>query len=100
MSIKPNIGDWYNSKVLGTTFEVIAYSEPDHSYEIQMFDGEISEIDEENWSDLSIEVSQPKDWSGALELPTEELVDYLGYYETGDLFEVDITGKIDDSFFE
>lgn len=99
MNKKPVIGNWYRSPEIPAIFEVVAYSESDHCYEIQLFDGEISELDEDTWKEMLIrEIVHPSDWSGALELPAEELIEYLGYYHHSEILDPDISDRIEESF--
>ncbi|MBT4963385.1 MAG: hypothetical protein HON32_04310 [Francisellaceae bacterium] len=99
MNTKPIIGSWYGSTEIPSIFEVVAYSDVDNSYEIQLFEGEIAELDEDNWDEMSIyEVSQPEDWSGALEIPTEDLIEYLDCYRAQGDAEYEVANMIEENF--
>ena len=68
----PVIGQWFR-RLNGTLFEVVAVDEAARTIEVQQFDGTIDEIDLENWADLFlVEVSAPEDWSGSLDLSSDD----------------------------
>lgn len=75
--LDPIVGEWYKNLGDGQTFEVVAVDEDEGTVEIQYFDGEIEEIDLENWYELDLEsIEPPEDWSG----PFDDLErDDLGY---------------------
>lgn len=99
MNRKPVIGCWYKSPELPSIFEVVSYSDMDKSYEIQLFNGEISELDEDTWTSIVVrETMPPDDWTGALEVPSEELIEYLGYYHQSEISDIEITDRIEESF--
>lgn len=76
----PIVGNWYEHLDKGLKFEVIAVDEDEGLVEIQYFDGDLEEIDLDNWYDLEIEVIEaPEDWTGPID-DIEE--DDLGYTET------------------
>jgi len=76
-NIIPRVDHWYMDPKTERSFTVIDYDEDDGVIEIQYFDGELDELDMEEWEDLAIEeVEQPEDWSG----PMDEVErDDLGY---------------------
>lgn len=72
VQFQPMIGDWYLSAE-GATFEVVAYDPEDETIEIQYFDGAVEELDLDTWLQLEIEGCEPpEDWSGSLDLMTED----------------------------
>lgn len=72
--ISPYRGQWYKRIDLDTLFEVVAIDEEDKTIEIQYFNGEIEELDESSWNELTITAAAaPEDWSGALEVDTYSL---------------------------
>ncbi len=75
--LDPIVGEWYKNLDDEQTFEVVAVDEDEGTVEIQYFDGEIEEIDLENWYELNLEsIEPPEDWSG----PFDDLErDDLGY---------------------
>ena len=71
----PVIGQWFR-RPNGTLFEVVAIDEQDGTVEIQQFDGTIDEVDIERWPQLLLtEVSAPEDWSGSVDMDSDELTD-------------------------
>ena len=69
----PEIGSWFRG-VDGKTFEVVAVDAKDQTVELQHFDGTLEEVDAEAWMALAAEpVDAPEDWSGALDVDSEDL---------------------------
>ena len=75
--IKPIVGQWYRG---GTDelFEVVAIDHQDQTIEIQYFDGSVSEVDFETWNEqlreeLIESADAPEDWSGAVDVETQDL---------------------------
>lgn len=61
---EPFVGDWYRN-IEGKTFEVVAIDESGKTVEIQYFDGDLAELDLEDWRELEIiAIDEPEDWSG------------------------------------
>jgi len=74
------IGQWYSHLDKGEMFQVTALDPESKTIEIQTFDGEIDEIEEENWSALPLGLSEPpEDWTGPVDAVN---VDDLGYSQT------------------
>lgn len=46
--IEPTVGDWYRSH--GQLFEVVAVDDTEHVIEIQHADGDIEELETEDWN--------------------------------------------------
>lgn len=72
----PEIGAWYRIGQ-GETFEVVACDADDGTIEIQYFDGTVEELDIEDWEihldENRVEsVEPPEDWSGSVDVDTEE----------------------------
>lgn len=69
MNANPNlVGQWYLRRDLGQIFQVTGYDERWGTIEIQTFDGDLDEIEEENWRALPLApVEAPKDWTGPLD---------------------------------
>jgi len=84
--LKPVVGQWYNHLDKGDLFQVVALDEESGWIEIQEFDGDLDEIDVEEWRQMRIEAAAPpEDWTG----PVDEIEpDDLGYsdvsYEEGE----------------
>ena len=56
---EPTIGQWYQD-IQQRSFEVVACD--DDSIEIQFYDGNIEEVDKDNWRSLSVKVvAEPND---------------------------------------
>lgn len=85
----PIVGTWYQHLDKGEMFEVVAVDQEQGLIEIQYFDGDVDEIDIEEWYDLNIEPGEePEDWTG----PVDDIEhDDLNYSET-DMEEEDWTG--------
>ncbi len=79
-NITPRIDQWYPDPKSDRSFTVIDFDEEEGSIEIQYFDGELDQLDMEEWEEMSLEeVEQPEDWTG----PMDEVErDDLGYDET------------------
>ena len=59
----PRINDWYRSTE-DEMFRVVALNDGDHTIEVQMQDGDIQELDDEDWPELVMEsMEEPDDWS-------------------------------------
>ncbi len=78
---KPIVDQWYRHLDKGGNFRVVAMDDAEHTIEIQYFDGDVEEIDLENWYPMDIEpIEPPEDWTG----PMDDIErDDLGYNETG-----------------
>ena len=79
-SLKPVISQWYRHLDKGQQFYVTALDEKEDTVEIQHFDGDLEEMDLDDWHQLSIEaIEPPEDWTG----PVDDVErDDLGYSET------------------
>jgi len=77
---EPVISQWYQHLDKGQQFYVTAVDEKDGTVEIQHFDGDVEEMDLDDWYALDIEPSAPPEgWTG----PVDSVVrDDLGYTET------------------
>jgi hypothetical protein len=68
--LRPVVGLWYNHLDKGDLFQVVALDEQSGTIEIQEFDGDLDEIDLEEWRQMNIEAAAPpEDWTG----PVDEL---------------------------
>ncbi len=75
--VDPIIGSWYRNQETGNDFEVVALDEDAQTIEIQYFDGEIEELDLDDWYELAIEaIETPEDSAGPFD---EIVVDDLDY---------------------
>jgi hypothetical protein len=77
---EPVVSQWYQHLDKGQQFFVTAVDENDATVEIQHFDGDVDEMDLDDWRQLDIEpIEPPEDWTG----PVDKVVrDDLGYSET------------------
>ncbi|RUQ32922.1 MAG: hypothetical protein EKK68_04135 [Candidatus Competibacteraceae bacterium] len=77
--VDPIIGSWYRNQETGNDFEVVALDEDAQTIEIQYFDGEIEELDLDDWYELAIEaIETPEDDTGPFD---QSVVDDLDYDE-------------------
>ncbi|MEZ5564323.1 MAG: DUF6763 family protein [Gammaproteobacteria bacterium] len=68
----PEIGNWFRGN--GKVFEVVAVDEKDQTVEIQHFDGTVEEVDGDVWREmLALPVDAPEDWSGSMDVDSEDL---------------------------
>lgn len=64
----PIVGNWYRHLDKGHRFEVVALDEDRGLVEIQHYDGDLEELELENWPDMELEVIEsPEDWSGPVD---------------------------------
>lgn len=82
MSIEqePIVNQWYRHLDKGHRFQVTAIDEDGNTVEIQHFDGDVEELDLDEWYELEVEpIEPPEDWTG----PVDDVErDDLGYTET------------------
>lgn len=61
----PTIGSWYEDQ-RKRRFEVVAFDEEAELVEIQYFDGDVSELELDDWRERVVaEIAAPEDWAGA-----------------------------------
>lgn len=79
-ALKPVISQWYRHRDKGQQFYVTALDEEAGTVETQHFDGDLEEMDFDDWRQQSIEaIEPPEDWTG----PVDNIArDDLGYSET------------------
>lgn len=71
--LEPVIGTWYEQQEDETRFEVVAIDEDNGTIEIQDIDGNLNEIDIDEWYTLDVEVCEgPEDWSDIMEDDEDE----------------------------
>jgi hypothetical protein len=75
--MQPIVGQWYRGAT-NELFEVVAVDDGDETIEIQFFDGTVTEMDFDAWQqqvlDRTLEAAgAPEDWSGAVDVETEDL---------------------------
>jgi hypothetical protein len=65
----PIVNTWYQHLDKGQKFQVVAVDESEFVIEIQYFDGDIEEIDLDDWFLMDLEqIESPEDISGALDV--------------------------------
>ncbi len=65
----PIVSNWYMHQGKGLKFQVVAIDESESVVEIQYFDGDIEEIDLDDWYPMDLEaIESPEDISGALDV--------------------------------
>jgi|COG998Drversion2_1049125.scaffolds.fasta_scaffold274437_2 hypothetical protein len=75
--IDPIEGDWYHHLDKGQDFMVVNVSEREGIVDIQYFDGDIAELEMEEWQEMDLEeIEPPEDWAGTL---GDRESDDLGY---------------------
>lgn len=74
-SLNPEIAAWYQDRVTGALFEVVACD--DDSIEFQHVDGEVGEFDSVTWDELDLlPAAAPEDWRNPFELSNEDSLYY------------------------
>ena len=68
----PKVGAWYQDAD-GTVLEVVAWDPEEKIIEAQFYDGTVEEYDFETWAQLEPrQIAPPEDWSGSLDLSSED----------------------------
>jgi len=58
------VGNWFRN-LEGRIFKVVAVDESEDTIDIQYFDGDLAEMDSDEWDQLALEsIDAPEDWSG------------------------------------
>lgn len=75
--VRPVVGQWYREG-RHDLFEVVAIDDEDETIEVQYFDGTIAEMDVEGWNEQLLDgliemADAPEDWSGSVDVGTEDL---------------------------
>lgn len=74
-SLLPKISAWYQDRVTGALFEVVAMD--DDSIECQHIDGEVGEYDAGTWDELDLLGAEaPEDWRSPFELSDDDRLYY------------------------
>lgn len=78
--IEPVVSQWYRHLDKGQQFYVTALDEKEGTVEVQHFDGDVEEMDLDDWHALALDpIEPPEDWTG----PMDDVErDDLGYSET------------------
>jgi hypothetical protein len=79
-ALEPQVSQWYRHLDKGQQFYVTTIDDDEGTVEIQHFDGDVEEVDLDDWRELDLEaIEQPEDWTG----PVDDVErDDLGYSET------------------
>lgn len=73
----PIVHSWYQHLDKGQKFEVIAVDEPASVVEIQYFDGNVDQLDLDEWYDLEVEpIETPEDWMASTDNVEPDDLDY------------------------
>ena len=79
--LKPRVSQWYRRLDKGQQFYVTAIDDEEGTVEIQHFDGDLEELEFDDWHELAIEtIAPPEDWTGLVD---DVEHDDLGYSDTG-----------------
>lgn len=63
---EPTVGQWYDDVENDETFQVLKVDEDREIVEIQHLDGDIEELDVDDWAELDLELTEePEGWSGS-----------------------------------
>jgi len=63
---EPTVGQWYDDLENEETFQVLKVDEDKEIIEIQHLDGDIEELDIDNWAELDLDLTEePEGWSGS-----------------------------------
>lgn len=80
MTSAPVATQWYQHRDKGYRFQVVSIDDREGTVEMQHFDGDLEEVDLEDWYGLAIEpIEPPEDFTG----PLDDIErDDIGYTET------------------
>lgn len=75
--LEPIEGNWYHHLDRELDFMVVDVNENEGTVDIQYFDGDIEELEMEEWEEMDLEdIEPPEDWTG----PMDQIeVDDLGF---------------------
>ena len=63
---EPTVGQWYEDLENEETFQVLKVDEDREIVEIQHLDGDVEELDVDDWAELDLDLSEePEGWSGS-----------------------------------
>jgi len=66
--IDPIEGNWYHHLDREKDFMVVDVNKREGTVDIQYFDGDIEELEMEEWEEMDLEeIEPPEDWSGPLD---------------------------------
>ena len=65
---EPIVNRWYRDLEKGYAFQVITRDDQQDTVEIQYFDGDLEEMDLEEWNAMALEpIEPPEDWTGSID---------------------------------
>lgn len=80
MMSAPVVSQWYQHRDKGYKFQVVSIDDRERTVEMQHFDGDLEEVDLEDWYSLLVEpIEAPEDFTGPLD---DIEMDDLGFTET------------------
>ena len=66
--LDPIEGNWYQNLGTGQDFMVVDVNKAEGTVDIQYFDGDIEELEMEEWEEMDLEeIEPPEDWTGPLD---------------------------------
>ena len=66
--LEPIEGNWYCNLEKDQDFMVVDMKEKEGTVDIQFFDGDIEELEMEEWEEMDLEeIEPPEDWTGPLD---------------------------------
>lgn len=69
----PTMGQWYQDIAINRLFEIIGQDQYCATIDIRYDDGEIDEIDLEQWAQMSVALADPpQDWRSLFDLSEEQ----------------------------
>ena len=75
--LDPIEGNWYHHLDRGQDFMVLDVNKREGTVDIQYFDGDIEELEMEEWEEMDLEeIEPPEDWTGPLDDPESYDLDY------------------------
>lgn len=64
----PRVGQWYRRLDTDEDFLITGYDDKSRTIELQAFNGDLDEIDAENWNTLMLALAEPpEDWTEVLD---------------------------------
>jgi len=74
--LDPVVGNWYQHTDNDQKFTVLDLDQEEGVVEIQYFDGDLDQIDLDDWYELVLEpIGAPEDWTGAMDGVEEDIED-------------------------
>ena len=75
--IEPIEGNWYHHLDREKDFMVLDVNKREGTIDIQYFDGDIEELEMEEWEEMDLEeIEPPEDWTGPLDDLERDDLDY------------------------